>query len=211
LNQGVMTGESMLNYIPLHLSAVERSPLVVDWVRSWWEERLGQLLHLGVDEWFTKGQEEGNFLWTPPPAAANVVAEQVGEARHKHPLTCHIVVVPRLMTGSWRRLMTRQTDFNTTIPTGVSFWPLGEFEPLTMFVYLPLIPCSPWSIRGTDLLASLGGELRSVRGQCEGRKRELLRELLFRTWKFSSLPEGVVWEMLHRPSWESLSHQNGNR
>ena len=159
-----------------------------------------------VDEWFTKGQQGGNYLWTPPPAAADVVAEQVGEARHKHPLSCHIIVVPRLMTGRWRRLMTRQTDFNTTIPTGAYFWGHREFEPLTMFLYLPLISCRPWSLQGSNLLASLDWELRSVRED----GGELLRELLFCTWKFSGMQEGMVWEMLHRPSWKSLSHKNSN-
>ncbi|CAJ1960068.1 unnamed protein product [Cylindrotheca closterium] len=96
LNQGVMTGENMLSYVPLHLSAVDRSPSVLDWMRNIWEERLGKLEHLGIDDWFTKGHGRGNFLWTPPPAAADVVAEQVGEARHKHPESCHIAIVPHL-------------------------------------------------------------------------------------------------------------------
>jgi hypothetical protein len=35
LNEGVMAGENMLTFIPLHLSASERSPSLVDWIRSW--------------------------------------------------------------------------------------------------------------------------------------------------------------------------------
>jgi hypothetical protein len=38
LNQGVMTGENMLSYVPLHLSAVDRSSAVLEWVRSFWKK-----------------------------------------------------------------------------------------------------------------------------------------------------------------------------
>ena len=121
LNQGVMMGHSMLEYVPLNLSAVDRQPKVLQWVESFWESKLGQLQYLDPAGWFTTGHQGGCCLWTPPPAAADVVAEQVGEARHKRQNSIHIVVVPRLMTGRWRRLLSRHTDFHCTVPawTGI--------------------------------------------------------------------------------------------
>lgn len=152
LNQGVMTGESMLGYVPLNLSATERQSSVVDWVKSIWEPRIGALEHLDPEGWFTTGHQGGNYLWTPAPAAADVVAEQVGEARHKRPSFLHLIVVPKLMTGLWRRMMLRLTDFNFTLPLGTSFWPVEEYEPLIIFACFPLIPYSPWCIRGTHIM-----------------------------------------------------------
>jgi hypothetical protein len=35
LNQGVTTGMDMLSFIPLHLTAIERNPQVLGWVKSW--------------------------------------------------------------------------------------------------------------------------------------------------------------------------------
>jgi hypothetical protein len=34
LTEGVTTGVDMLTFIPLHLSALERNPLLVEWVKS---------------------------------------------------------------------------------------------------------------------------------------------------------------------------------
>jgi hypothetical protein len=33
--EGVATGIDMLSFIPLHLSAIDRNPLITEWVRSW--------------------------------------------------------------------------------------------------------------------------------------------------------------------------------
>jgi len=201
LNQGVLTGDNMLNYVPLHLSAVERQPQVLDWIRSFWNSEYGDLEHLDPEGWFTEGHKGGNYLWTPAPAAADVVAEQVGEAKHKRPNSLHIVVVPRLMTGRWRRLLSRQTDFHTTIPLGTSCWPMGEFEPLTLFFCFPLIPFRPWCLRRTPFLESLDRQMCAVPEGGEKRRRELLCQLLLKTRQLSTLQEGVVLRLLHRPEW----------
>jgi hypothetical protein len=77
LNQGVMAGQPILDFIPLHLSALERSPGLEDWIRSWWDDERGELVRLTPEGWFDEGQQEGNFLRAPPPAAADVVGEQL--------------------------------------------------------------------------------------------------------------------------------------
>lgn len=33
--EGVMNGQVMLTFVPLHLSAVERSPPLKEWIDSW--------------------------------------------------------------------------------------------------------------------------------------------------------------------------------
>jgi hypothetical protein len=44
LTQGVIAGEPMLQYVPLHRTALERSPRLEDWVRSWWDDERGTLI-----------------------------------------------------------------------------------------------------------------------------------------------------------------------
>ena len=101
LTQGVMPRRPILEYIPLHLSAFEREPGLKAWIRSWWDEEYGPLTILRPEGWFEKGQQDGNLMCAPPPAAADVVVEQLGEAHHKRPNCMHITVVPRLMTNRW--------------------------------------------------------------------------------------------------------------
>jgi hypothetical protein len=38
LNKGVMAGDSIISFLPFHLSAVKRLPAVFDWVSSWADE-----------------------------------------------------------------------------------------------------------------------------------------------------------------------------
>jgi hypothetical protein len=108
LNQGVMAGQSILDFVPLHLTALDRSDKLEAWIRSWWDDERGKLQTLTPEEWFKEGQQEGNFLWEPPPAAADVVGELLGEVKHKRPYCTHLVVDPRLMTGRWRRTLAKE-------------------------------------------------------------------------------------------------------
>jgi len=55
LNQGVIIGESMLKYVPLHLSAAERRSEVLSWIRNLWSPAWGELEHLSPEGWFTEG------------------------------------------------------------------------------------------------------------------------------------------------------------
>jgi hypothetical protein len=88
LNEGVMSGEDILSFIPLHLSAIERSPTLLPWLNSWINQHLKVLTpcdwhELGHDVrgWTHPGKDslharpvirKGVFGWFPPPAAADV-------------------------------------------------------------------------------------------------------------------------------------------
>ena len=37
-SEGVMSSDKLLSYLPLHLSALDRSKNVLDWVKTWWLE-----------------------------------------------------------------------------------------------------------------------------------------------------------------------------
>jgi hypothetical protein len=101
--QGVMKGLEMVEFMPLHLDPLAREPKLKDW--------LGGAYAGSQCNWFEKGHGRGSFIWTAPPAAVDVVVEQLGIARLKRTESMHFIVVAGLMTGRWRRHLTRGTDF----------------------------------------------------------------------------------------------------
>jgi hypothetical protein len=211
LTQGVMAGRPILDYIPLHLSALEREPALESWIRSWWnEEDQGPLTTLRPEGWFEEGQQDGNFLWVPPPAAADVVVEQLGEARHKRPNCMHITVVPRLMTSRWRKGLLKESDLEIVVPVGNLFWGKEQHEPLLMFISFPLCRHPPWSLRGTNYLDSFCRELRGMWETVPERTGTFLRQLLERTRAFQSMPEGLVRPMLSSDYWRPLPDQSSD-
>jgi hypothetical protein len=147
---GVMQGLPMTSFVPLHLHALDRCEKIKPWLST--AAKGLDLVFLEPDDWFTKGQGFGNFVWHPAPAAADVVVEQLGKARHKRPSSLHVVAVPRLMTGRWRRHVTRECDCCFKIPAGSTLWGKKQCEPLLIFVCLPFIVHSPDLSRRQRLL-----------------------------------------------------------
>jgi hypothetical protein len=74
---GVMAGHPILKYVPLHLNAHKLEVKLVPWIQAWWDFKRGPLEHLTPKGWFTTAMTNGNFLWTPPPAGADVAGEQM--------------------------------------------------------------------------------------------------------------------------------------
>ena len=106
--EGVMQGRGMGTYMLLHLSALQRSPSL----QLWMSQAFGPVepVFLEPEDWFTMGQGYREFVcWAPPPAAADVMTKQLGKApRLKRPESLHVIIVPRLMTGYWRRGLLRE-------------------------------------------------------------------------------------------------------
>jgi hypothetical protein len=137
---GVMQGRSIAQFVPLHLSAFDRMPTLRPWVESLFTSIPFKFLQ--PHDWYTSAHSFGNFVWCPPPAAADVVVEQLGKARHKRSSCLHLVVLPRLMTGLWRRHLTREADCYFRIKAS-ALWPAAQHEPLLIFVCLPFHSYSP--------------------------------------------------------------------
>lgn len=110
LLEGVMKGEPMLDFVPLNKSAVKRSAELLPWIQSWWgsgqEEPLnpeqcffeghglvgGERNAEGI--WMPRTMTHGHFIWTLPPAAAEVALEELVKSRHKRPELGHIFCLP---------------------------------------------------------------------------------------------------------------------
>ena len=140
-SNGVMSGDSMTQHIPLHLDAIQRS----QFLKERFEKHCPSLKFefLSPQKWFDEYQSFGNFIWTPLPAGADAVVDLLNKARHKHPESLHLILVPRLMTDRWRRLMTRTADFYLKIDWE-DCWNLEvHHEPLLCFICLPYTISSP--------------------------------------------------------------------
>jgi hypothetical protein len=142
---GVMQGLRMEEFVPLHLTGLDRSSDLRGWLDSVLEGIAPTFL--SIEGWFGTGHGAGTYVWTPAPAAAEVVVEQLGKAQLKRPHSMHLVVVPRLMTGRWRRHLTRGSDFYFRVEWE-DVWPIKkQFEPLLIFVCFPYQSASPQSDR----------------------------------------------------------------
>ena len=198
LHTGVLGGASMLEFIPLHLSALDRAPAVLSWCQSWLPP-VARLLPLLPRDWFFAGQGLGlgrrNLdgvwqpqsvfsslavsLWTPPPGAADAAVEQLAFSRHKRPGLAHIFICPRLMTHLWRKRLHKTADVVFALPAGhrPSAWPLDMFEPLIVGICLPFLPTPPWSCRLSPTLLEVAGQLSGLRSCPERDERVVLRQL----------------------------------
>ena len=180
--EGVMAGESMLTHMPLHLSGVERSLELVDWISSWALSGSDQKLEaLSPSDWFKRGHDlfcgsrtningywmpaykPGTFLWAPPPGAARFAIEQLRQARLKRQNSMHIFIVPRLLTTEWRRQVIKGSDFRLLLPVGQHpLWPAAMHEPLMIAVSFPYLSKQPWELRKTELMVDMGREVQRV-------------------------------------------------
>lgn len=212
MNEGVMEGEDMLSFVPTHLGAFERSPDLLEWVRSWCLDE--ECEPLSVDEWYTKGQDieggevnreeiwmptygTGVRLWAPPPAAALTAVEEMRRARHKRQKSTHIVVCPRLMTYLWLRPLLKEADLCFEIPPGAAgFWPRESYEPLFVFVCFPFIREDPWKLKGCPRLLAVERKLRKLFQDGEGDGRSILRQLLKLSGQLATMSPKLVRQVL---------------
>jgi hypothetical protein len=213
LSEGVMNGEPMMSYVPLHESALERSPILKDWLKEFISSNLE---FLSADGWFERGHNHfgegkvgsdghwratlrsGKFVWAPPPAAAWIALEELRKARIKRQNSTHVFVCPRLMTPEWLRQLNKAADIVITVPIGHPAWPTNMFEPLFIGIVFPFIRHQPWQLRGTPKMYSVERKLRKLwkRGAyLDG--SSLLRKFCKQCWGLDSLSPGLVSKVLY--------------
>jgi hypothetical protein len=98
-NAGIMTGASMLLFVPIAQSAIERSPKLASWITEWGTPARTpnkEVKVLSPTEWCDLHPSGKTYVWVPPPAAASYAIEWLGQSIHKRPDSVHIMVVPRL-------------------------------------------------------------------------------------------------------------------
>ena len=130
----------------------------------------------------------------------------------QRPFCTHITVVPRLMTGRWRKSLGKEADLIVKIPAGTPFWEAAMHEPLILCISLPLCRHPPWSYKRTGFLEGLHRELHQVWKDFQERGGCLLHKLILKLdeREFHSLQKGVVWELLRSFYWRSVSGSSAN-
>jgi hypothetical protein len=190
-NAGVMAGEDMLSYVPLHERAIDRSAELLPWVMSWiskaeWRRKVSLLQ---TEDWASPHPDGGVYLWVPPPAAAEAAIEFLSQSITKRPNSVHVILIPRLMTAWWRKRLIKTSDLLFTIPLNSPVWAKANHEPLICAVCLPLSrkKDGPWRHKDSTAAQRLQGRLPGVLEGRFGNARNLLRQLLGQAWAFSSV------------------------
>ena len=226
MSEGVMQGKSMLSFVPLHLTASQRQPNLVKWIKTWAEinEDGLSLEVLTPKDWFNRGHDfmggvknidgfwlprikPGLFLWEPPPAAAEIALEQLRKARLKRNDSVHIVVCPRLLEPIWRSHLHKSADLICEIPAKHNYWKEGNHEPLILALFFPYLEHRPWTLKRSPSILDLEEHLRQMWKSGEESQWTLLRELRIKAWSFSSLQASVVFKMLRSSKELGLSHR----
>jgi hypothetical protein len=228
LNEGVMAGDDILSFIPLHLTAIERLPDLLDWLRSWTGLR-GRLEFLSHQDWFEPGHDirgwthprdggllaspilgKGVFCWSPP-AAAEVALEQLRMARIKHQDSSHVFIVPRLLTPKWLKQLFKACNVVLVIPAGALGWPVQMFEPLLIGIRFPYLTFKPWQLRSTPKMFYVARDLRHLFKSERMDSRDVLRKFWKDCHRMHSLQEDVVSRMLYFISAGDVSHRHERR
>jgi hypothetical protein len=149
----------MMAFVPLNKSAVERSATLLPWIWSWCGDVRGKhkVTWLSPEDWPSTHPVGGIYVWSPPPAAAEVALEWLGQSIHKRPYNTHIVILPRLMTSWWRKKLLKTSDVAFTIPIGSEISATANHEPLICAVCFPLSRLSdgPWKFGDSTLAKQL--------------------------------------------------------
>jgi hypothetical protein len=62
------------------------------------------------EDWFCQAHHKEQCVWNLAPAAAQAALEQLAKVLHKCPQYNHIVLMPRLMTVYWRKMLNKMCD-----------------------------------------------------------------------------------------------------
>ena len=149
--------------------------------------------------------KKGTYLWSPPPAAADVALEQIRISRIKRQSSLHVFVCPRLLCNEWLKQMHKMSDFTFEIPAGSSMWPANMHESLILAVALPFIRHPPWQLRGTPKVLRMVRDVRRLLKEDSMASRDLLLKFLLFCRRLSSMPQDVVWRMLFFKSRNRIS------
>jgi hypothetical protein len=212
LGEGIMAGESMKTFIPIHLSALERYPQVRAWIESW---STTSIMVLEPRDWFDVGHDidgfrscwdkfdrpdlkEGRvYLWSPPPYVADVAVSELRKARIKRQTSTHVFIVPKLCVPLWIKQVYKAADFVFEVPAGQSCWPVDMHEPLLIALVFPFLSSKPWQLRSTPKMYEMGSQLRKVFQSEKMDAGNFLRKLWLKCHRLRSMPENVVRQMLY--------------
>jgi hypothetical protein len=214
LTDGVMRGEEMTAFVPLHQTAIERSEGLLTWFQDCFDPDRKQMLKLlSPEDWFDVGHDitggtqncdglwvptynGGNFVWAPPPCVASQCLEELRKARHKRQVSTHVFLCPRIMNHYWQRHLYRSADVIFQIFPGHPLWSKNQYEPLMVGIYFPYLKSEPWHLKDSPKVLGMAGRLQQVLKTDPSSAGPLLRQLWKFTRKLPSMPEQLVLRVL---------------
>jgi hypothetical protein len=185
-NAGVMAGDNMLSFVPLHLTAAQRSITIVPWVKSWCEVK-HDLVVLDMNDWPLNLKCKGTYLWLPPPTVADVAGEYMAAAIHKRPNSTHIFICPRLMCSRWYKFILKASDVLLLIPIGSPCWSADQHEPLILAITFPLSRSHPWKQGKSAHVQHQGKFVQGMLSGNFGQSRIELRKLIIHSWEMGCM------------------------
>jgi len=186
----VMAGRHMLDFVPLNKGVDVRSPELISWLMACLSDL--ELMALSPSGWFHQGHQDGNFIWSPPPAAAEAALDQLVESRHVRPWNTHIFVCPMLMTSTWRKRLGKAADVMFTVPVGSVLWKGNQHEPVTVALIFPLLSRSPWQVRRSVIVDEFQRSMSGVWDTDLRRQRGGLRKLWAQASEIGFMQRGVA-------------------
>jgi hypothetical protein len=152
---------------------------------------------MGQDRFKRPRIEQGCYLWTPPPAAADVTLEQLRQARHERQDSFHIFVSSKLLTPRWQKQLYKAADIIFVLPIGTTVWPSNRFEPCLVGLCFSFLRCRLWQLQGSPKMYAVGRQLLKVSQEGNMDQGPILRELCNFTKRLSSMTGDVVRQMLY--------------
>lgn len=195
LDNGMMAGNHVLTYVPIHQTAFERSERLREWVSGWVPEGA---LFFDTEDWFHSAYSPDYScgVWAPAPAIADVALEHLTAINHMQPCKFHVIIIPTVMTYKWRRTLKKVADVEFEVPFGNSVWPTEMHEKLTIAIVCPLLNRSPWHLRPTHLATDLSENLSGVwTTNCAGEGLSL-RKFWSRATTLDTMPGSLARELL---------------
>ena len=196
--------KTLKEYAPLNLNALERCDVLLSWVKSW----IGSHFLLSPKHWFVEAHdlrftparniytESATYLWIPPPCITDVALEQLRYARLKRQLSTHVMVVPKLFFGLWRRQLFKCMDMILFLPPGFHCWPSNMHEPLILAFAFPFSRFEPWCIKNTPKVCALARKMQALWKAKEVDGSDNLRKFLLEVKRLPTMPEHVVRQLL---------------
>ena len=211
MDQGVASGQQMLQHCPWGRSAVDVSDTLLATLSKWCDR---ELKVLQPEDWYECGHDivgwktvrdgikhpliqSDAYVWCPPPAAADACVEQLRIARGKRKRSLHVVVIPKLMTPIWLKNLNKVSDLTFQIAPVHSFWGSHLHENLIVAFVFPFLPYRPWQLRSTPKMLAMGRELCKVFKTQEMAGGDILRKFLLEVKEFPRMQSRMVWRMLY--------------
>jgi len=92
----------------------------------------------------------GSYIWSPPPAAAGIVLEELRKAHPKRQYSVYQLLYPY-----WKHHLYRAAVLILEIPAKTWYWSLTMHKPLILALFLPYVRCKSSELKRSPKLVEV--------------------------------------------------------